>query len=38
MAHCEMPDRVIAYVGSKASWEVIAEGVPQYQEAVPEIL
>jgi len=26
------------YVGSKASWEVIAEGVPQYQEAVPEIL
>jgi len=23
------------YVGSKASWEVIAEGVPQYQEAVP---
>ena len=24
------------YVGSKASWEVIPEGVPQYQENVPE--
>ncbi|QFU22732.1 GFA family protein [Shewanella eurypsychrophilus] len=24
------------YVGSKASWEVIAEGVPQYDEAPPE--
>jgi len=24
------------YVGSKASWEVIAEGVPQYEEAPPE--
>ncbi len=24
------------YVGSKASWEVIPEGVPQYQEDVPE--
>jgi hypothetical protein len=23
------------YVGSKASWEVIPEGVPQYQEAAP---
>lgn len=23
------------YVGSKASWEVIAEGVPQYDEAPP---
>ena len=24
------------YVGSKASWEVIAEGVPQYLENLPE--
>ena len=24
------------YVGSKASWETIAEGVPQYQEDAPE--
>lgn len=24
------------YVGSKASWEVISEGVPQYQEGAPE--
>jgi hypothetical protein len=24
------------YVGSKASWEVIPEGVPQYQEGVPD--
>jgi hypothetical protein len=24
------------YVGSKASWETIADGVPQYQENVPE--
>ena len=24
------------YVGSKASWEIIAEGVPQYDEAPPE--
>lgn len=24
------------YVGSKASWETIPEGVPQYQEGVPE--
>ena len=24
------------YVGSKASWEVIPEGVPQYQEGAPE--
>ena len=24
------------YVGSKASWEIIPEGVPQYQEDVPE--
>ncbi|MEH6473961.1 MAG: GFA family protein, partial [Halopseudomonas sp.] len=24
------------YVGSKARWEIIPEGVPQYQEAVPE--
>jgi hypothetical protein len=23
------------YVGSKASWEVIAEGVPQYNELPP---
>ncbi|WP_295893912.1 GFA family protein [uncultured Vibrio sp.] len=23
------------YVGSKASWEVIAEGIPQYQEGPP---
>jgi len=23
------------YVGSKASWELIAEGVPQYQEGPP---
>jgi len=24
------------YVGSKAKWETIAEGVPQYQEGPPE--
>jgi len=24
------------FVGSKASWEVIPEGVPQYQEGAPE--
>ncbi len=24
------------YVGSKANWEVIAEGIPQYEEAAPE--
>lgn len=24
------------YVGSKANWETIADGVPQYQENVPE--
>ena len=24
------------YVGSKAKWEVIPEGVPQYEEAVPD--
>lgn len=24
------------YVGSKAKWETIAEGVPQYQEGLPE--
>jgi hypothetical protein len=24
------------YVGSKASWEIIAEGIPQYQEGSPE--
>jgi len=24
------------YVGSKAFWEVIAEGIPQYDEAPPE--
>jgi hypothetical protein len=24
------------YVGSKASWEIIPEGAPQYQEGVPE--
>lgn len=24
------------YVGSKASWETIADGVPQYQQDVPE--
>lgn len=24
------------YVGSKASWELIPDGVPQYQEAAPE--
>jgi len=24
------------YVGSKASWELIPEGVPQYQEGVPD--
>jgi hypothetical protein len=24
------------YVGSKASWEIIADGVPQYHEAPPE--
>lgn len=24
------------YVGSKASWETIADGVPQYQENMPE--
>ncbi len=24
------------YVGSKASWEIIPEGIPQYQEDVPE--
>lgn len=24
------------YVGSKAKWEIVPEGVPQYQEGVPE--
>ncbi|MBL4632843.1 MAG: GFA family protein [Kofleriaceae bacterium] len=24
------------YVGSKAKWEVLAEGVPQYEEGVPD--
>lgn len=24
------------YVGSKASWEIIPEGVPQYQEGIPD--
>ena len=25
------------FVGSKASWEIIPEGVPQYQQNVPEV-